>query len=98
ETKLQYYPPFQQFLTRYEQKLRDILVVDPQDAPYLKGIYPLTPPMSGIIFERMKAEYTPDFARILDAWKWAEGVTFSVKMKANDGRATRYDGERKVAK
>ena len=58
ETKLQYYPPFQQFLTRYEQKLRDILVVDPQDAPYLKGIYPLTPPMSGIIFERMKAEYT----------------------------------------
>ena len=98
ETKLQYYPPFQQFLLRYEKELRNKPVADPQDAPYLKGIYPLTPPMSGIIFERMKAEYTPDFARILDAWKWAEGVTFSVKMKANDGRATRYDGERKVAK
>ena len=95
ETKLQYYPPFQQFLTRYEQKLRDILVVDPQDAPYLKGVYPLTSPMSGLIFERVESGDTPDFARILDAWKWAEGVTFSVKMNVTDRRPARYDVDRK---
>ncbi|AUU89475.1 T6SS immunity protein Tli4 family protein [Citrobacter bitternis] len=92
ETKLQYHPPFQQFLLRYEEELRNMPVVDPQDAPYLKGIYPLTSPMNGVIFERMEAEYTPDMARILDAWKWADGITFSVKMKARDERAARYDG------
>ncbi len=35
---------------------------------------------------------------MLDAWKWTEGVTFSVKVKANDGRSVRYDGERYMAK
>jgi hypothetical protein len=48
--------------------------------------------MKGVIFERMEAEHTPDIARVLDAWKWADGVTFSVKMKARDERAARYDG------
>lgn len=53
--------------------------------------------MNGVIFERMKAKYTPDFARVLDAWKWENGVTFSVKIEAKDGRATRYDGISKIA-
>ena len=75
ETKRQYYPPFRQFLTRYEEKLRNTSVVDPQDAPYLKGVYPLTSPMSGVIFERMAAEHTPDMGRELDGWKWADGNT-----------------------
>jgi hypothetical protein len=48
--------------------------------------------MKGVIFERMEAEHTPDMARVLDAWKWADGITFSVKMKARDERAARYDG------
>ena len=95
ETKLQYYPPFQQFLLRYEKELRNKPVADPQDAPYLKGVYPLTPPMSGLIFERVESGDTPDFARILDAWKWAEGVTFSVKMNVTDRRPARYDVDRK---
>ncbi|HCK1580571.1 T6SS immunity protein Tli4 family protein [Escherichia coli] len=95
ETKLQYYPPFQQFLLRYEKELRNKPVADPQDAPYLKGVYPLTSPMSGLIFERGESGDTPDFARILDAWKWAEGVTFSVKMNVTDRRPARYDVDRK---
>ncbi|EHS7077927.1 hypothetical protein D9D18_25460 [Escherichia coli] len=95
ETKLQYYPPFQQFLLRYENELRNKPVADPQDAPYLKGVYPLTSPMSGLIFERVESGDTPDFARILDAWKWAEGVTFSVKMNVTDRRPARYDVDRK---
>ena len=95
ETKLQYYPPFQQFLLRYEKELRNKSVADPQDAPYLKGVYPLTSPMSGLIFERVESGDTPDFARILDAWKWAEGVTFSVKMNVTDRRPARYDVDRK---
>lgn len=95
ETKLQYYPPFQQFLVRYEEELRNKSVADPQDAPYLKGVYPLTPPMSGLIFERVESGDTPDFARILDAWKWAEGVTFSVKTNVTDRRPARYDEDRK---
>ncbi len=95
ETKLQYYPPVQQFLLRYEKELRNKPVADPQDAPYLKGVYPLTSPMSGLIFERVESGDTPDFARILDAWKWAEGVTFSVKMNVTDRRPARYDVDRK---
>ncbi|HFN6728005.1 TPA: T6SS immunity protein Tli4 family protein [Escherichia coli] len=95
ETKVQYYPPFQQFLLRYEKELRNKPVADPQDAPYLKGVYPLTSPMSGLIFERVESGDTPDFARILDAWKWAEGVTFSVKMNVTDRRPARYDVDRK---
>ncbi|EPS9076906.1 T6SS immunity protein Tli4 family protein [Escherichia coli] len=95
ETKLQYYPPFPQFLLRYEKELRNKPVADPQDAPYLKGVYPLTSPMSGLIFERVESGDTPDFARILDAWKWAEGVTFSVKMNVTDRRPARYDVDRK---
>jgi len=95
ETKLQYYPPFQQFLLRYEKELRNKPVADPQDVPYLKGVYPLTSPMSGLIFERVESGDTPDFARILDAWKWAEGVTFSVKMNVTDRRPARYDVDRK---
>ncbi|EFO0957998.1 hypothetical protein DWS77_08975 [Escherichia coli] len=95
ETKLQYYPPFQQFLLRYEKELRNKPVADPQDAPYLKGVYPLTSPMSGLIFERVESGDTTDFARILDAWKWAEGVTFSVKMNVTDRRPARYDVDRK---
>ncbi|HCI5633865.1 TPA: hypothetical protein NPN98_005223 [Klebsiella variicola subsp. variicola] len=98
ETKRQYYPPFRQFLTRYEEKLRNTSVVDPQDAPYLKEVYQLEPPLKGTIFERNEEFFTPDFARMLDAWKWTEGVTFSVKVKANDGRSVRYDGERYMAK
>ena len=98
ETKRQYYPPFRQFLTRYEEKLRNTYVVDPQDAPYLKEVYQLEPPLKGTIFERNEEFFTPDFARMLDAWKWTEGVTFSVKVKANDGRSVRYDGERYMAK
>ncbi|MCR3953917.1 hypothetical protein, partial [Aeromonas hydrophila] len=31
----------------------------------------------------------------LDAWKWAEGVTFSVKMNVTDRRPARYDVDRK---
>ncbi|WP_115656243.1 T6SS immunity protein Tli4 family protein [Klebsiella variicola] len=98
ETKRQYYPPFRQFLTRYEEKLRNTSVVNPQDAPYLKEVYQLEPPLKGTIFERSEEFFTPDFARMLDAWKWTEGVTFSVKVKANDGRSVRYDGERYMAK
>ena len=98
ETKRQYYPPFRQFLTRYEEKLRNTSVVNPQDAPYLKEVYQLEPPLKGTIFERNEEFFTPDFARMLDAWKWTEGVTFPVKVKANDGRSVRYDGERYMAK
>ena len=55
--------------------------------PLSEGVYPLTSLMSGLIFEQVESGDTPDFARILDAWKWAEGVTFSVKMNVTD-RAT----------
>ncbi len=97
ETKLQYYPPFLQYMTRYEAELKNTSALDPLDTPYLKQVHPLSPPMNGVIFERMKAKYTPDFARVLDAWKWENGVTFSVKIEAKDGRATRYDGISKIA-
>ncbi|HHU9366469.1 TPA: hypothetical protein ACUKVN_000497 [Escherichia coli] len=97
ETKLQYYPPFLQYMTQYEAELKNTSALDPLDTPYLKQVHPLSPPMNGVIFERMKAKYTPDFARVLDAWKWENGVTFSVKIEAKDGRATRYDGISKIA-
>ncbi len=32
---------------------------------------------------------------MLDALKWEDGVTFSIKMKVTDRRASRYDEDRK---
>ena len=97
DTKKQYYFPFKQFLERYEEELKNTLVSDPLDAPYLKNIYILNGGKGGIIFERIPDEYTPDAARILDAWKWADNITLSVEMKARDGRNTRYDSRRKIS-
>ncbi|TCW43063.1 hypothetical protein EDC53_11983 [Phytobacter diazotrophicus] len=94
ETKLQYYPPFQQFLLRHEEELRNMPVTDPRDAPYLKKVYRLEQPLKGTIFECNEESFTPDFARVLDARKWEDGVTFSIKMKVTDRRASRYDGDR----
>lgn len=98
DTKLQYYYGLKQFLSRYEEELRNTTVSDLNDLPYLKDIYCLEPPTIGAIFERVENKNTPDFARTLDAWKWEDDITFSVKMLAQDGRAARYDGVRKIAK
>lgn len=90
-TKKQYLASFKQFIRRYEDKLRNTRVIEVNDEPYLKGKYMLPDQNEGVIFERMEDQYTPDFARILDAWKWSEEVTFEIKMKAQDGRSDKYD-------
>lgn len=54
--------------------------------------------MKGEIFERMEHQGVPDVARILEAYRWDDGVTFKIEMKASDGRAKKYDEDRKKSK
>ncbi|MDG0760749.1 T6SS immunity protein Tli4 family protein [Klebsiella quasipneumoniae] len=98
ESKKQYYPPFEQFLKRYKNELDNTLPVRPDDAPFLKQIHLLPSGMKGEIFERMEHQGVPDVARILEAYRWDDGVTFKIEMKASDGRAKKYDEDRKKSK
>ncbi|WP_050533282.1 hypothetical protein [Klebsiella quasipneumoniae] len=98
ESKQQYYPPFEQFLKRYKNELDNTLPVRPDDAPFLKQIHLLPSGMKGVIFERMEHQGVPDVARILEAYRWDDGVTFKIEMKASDGRAKKYDEDRKKSK
>ncbi len=98
DTKLQYYYGFKQFLSRYEIELKNKKPVNPEDAPFLKQLYQIESLTHCVVFERNENPHTQDVAQILDAWKWDNDVTFSVQMKASDGRAARYDEIRKIAK
>lgn len=98
ESKQQYYPPFEQFLNRYKEELKNTQPDSSDDAPYLKQIYSLPSGMKGEIFERMENQGFPDAARILEAYRWDDGVTFKIMMKARDGRSSKYDQDRDAFK
>ncbi|HCQ6666592.1 TPA: hypothetical protein RRW90_001992, partial [Klebsiella pneumoniae] len=76
ETKRQYFPPFQQFLIRHEEELRNMQPQLPQDAPYLKQIYQLPSDMKGKIFEYINTNSISDVFRTLEACRWNDGVSF----------------------
>ncbi|EIV7251701.1 MULTISPECIES: T6SS immunity protein Tli4 family protein [Klebsiella] len=96
ETKRQYFPPFQQFLIRHEEELRNMQPQLPQDAPYLKQIYQLPSDMKGKIFEYINTNSISDVFRTLEACRWNDGVSFIIKMKAQDSRDKKYDTKRKI--
>lgn len=98
ESKQQYYPPFEQFLNRYKEELKNTRPDSSDDAPFLKQIYLLPSGMKGEIFERMENQGFPDVARVLEAYKWDNGVTFKIEMKTRDGRSSKYDQDREVFK
>lgn len=98
ETQYQYYPSFEQFLMRYKNELDKVLPVNHEDVPYLKKVDLLPSGMKGEIFERMEEQGGNDAARVLEAYKWDDNITFSIKMKAKDGRAKRYDDYREIFK
>lgn len=89
-SKMQYYPPFRQFLIRHEEELKNIRPLHSENEPYLKRTYPLYCETPGVIFERMKNWLHSDNVRILEGWKWHDMVTFSVNIEALDERANRY--------
>lgn len=95
-SKKQFYPAFKQFLQHREEKLRATHAIDPANEPFLKNIYSLPHSQMGVIFEHTEEVYLPDSARILNAWKWIDNVVFSIKMKANDERAARYNRYRDI--
>lgn len=94
ESKQQYLPLFKQLITQREAELQNEKCVDEQDRPYLKQVYPLPAGMNGVIFERMESVGVPDVARVLEAYKWEDSVTFKIEVKADDGRASKYDSNR----
>ncbi|MGG4731615.1 T6SS immunity protein Tli4 family protein [Leclercia adecarboxylata] len=98
DSKQQYYPPFEQFLRRYKNELDNTLPVHSEDVPYLKQIYTLPSGMKGEIFERMEHQGLPDVSRMLEAYRWDDGVTFKIMMRARDGRSSKYDQNREVFK
>ncbi|HBQ6652057.1 TPA: hypothetical protein L8N83_002175 [Klebsiella quasipneumoniae subsp. quasipneumoniae] len=98
ESKQQYYPPFEQFLDRYKEELKNTRPDSSDDAPYLKKTEMLPSGMSGVLFERMEAQYYADVSRVLEAYKWDNGITFKIMMKARDGRSSKYDRDREIFK
>ena len=55
------------------------------------------PPLKALFFERNEESLLPDMAKLLDAWKWAEG-SFSVKNESpgQTGSPTMVTGEVRV--
>ena len=98
-TNQQDFNAFKQMLARREQELKNTKPIDKIDGNFLKAIYPLSgsnvDKNQGIIFERMESEGIPDVARILEGYRWKDGVTFKIEMKAFNGSASRYDEDRK---
>ncbi|HCI6481424.1 TPA: hypothetical protein NPO87_005066, partial [Klebsiella quasipneumoniae subsp. quasipneumoniae] len=66
--------------------------------PYLKKTEILPSGMSVVLFERMEAQYYADVSRVLEAYKWDNGITFKIMMKARDGRSSKYDRDREIFK
>ncbi|QBH97049.1 hypothetical protein EKN56_11960 [Limnobaculum zhutongyuii] len=96
ESKIQYQAPFEQFIQRRELELKGTKPVDAKDGEYLKRVYLSHDGMTGKVFERMESISMPDVARVLEGYKWDNDITFKIEMKADDGRASRYDEDRKV--
>ncbi|QBH97050.1 hypothetical protein EKN56_11965 [Limnobaculum zhutongyuii] len=96
ESKIQYKAPFEQFIQRRELELKGTKPVDAKDGEYLKRVYLSHDGMTGKVFERMESISMPDVARVLEGYKWDNDITFKIEMKADDGRASRYDEDRKV--
>lgn len=97
-TQKQDLPSFKQMIANRKQELKDTKPVDKIDGNFLKAIYPLSgsnvDKKQGIIFERMQKDYTPDVARVLEGYRWQDGVTFKIEMQATNGSASRYDKDR----
>jgi hypothetical protein len=89
---------FERFLIRHKAELSETKTLHSIDAPYVKNVEILPSGMIGEVIERMEDPGIPDVARILEAYKWDDGVTFSIQMKASDGRSKRYDSDREVSK
>ena len=98
-TSQQDFTAFKQMLDRREQELKNTKPIEKIDGNFLKAIYPLSVSNSneiqGVIFERMESEGIPDSARILEGYRWKDGVTFKIEITALNGSASRYDEDRK---
>ena len=97
-TQKQDLPSFKQMIANRKQKLKDTKPIHKIDGNFLKAIYPLSgsnvDKKQGIIFERMESEGIDDVRRILEGYRWKDGVTFKIEMKAFNGSASRYDKDR----
>ncbi|MDT1883441.1 hypothetical protein FPK44_22725, partial [Acinetobacter baumannii] len=62
----------------------------------LKQIYQLPSDMKGKIFEYINTNSISDVFRTLEACRWNDGVSFIIKMKAQDSRDKKYDTKRKI--
>ena len=98
-TYQQDFTAFKQMLARREQELKNTKPINKIDGNFLKAIYSLSgsnvDKKQGIIFERMEHRLNPDVGRILEGYRWKDGVTFKIEMKAFNGSASRYDEVRK---
>lgn len=97
-TQKQDLPSFKQMIANRKQELEDTKPVDKIDGNFLKAIYPLSgsnvDKKQGLIFEHMQSQGVSDNARILEGYRWQDGVTFKIEMQATNGSASRYDKDR----
>ena len=100
-TQKQDLPSFKQMIANRKQELEDTKPVDKIDGNFLKAIYPLSgsnvDKKQGIIFEHMRSQGVSDNARVLEGYRWQDGVTFKIEMEATNGSASRYDKDRETS-
>lgn len=89
-----YYPAFEQFIQRREQELKNEVVWDPLDGPFLKNVRSLPDGMKGIIFERNESVGTGDAIRVLEAYLYTNGVAVKLQKESVNDSAPRYEEDR----
>lgn len=93
-TTRMYYPAFEQFIQRREQELKNEVVWDPLDGPYLKNVRSLPDGMKGIIFERNESVGTGDAIRVLEAYLYTNGVAVKLQKESVNDSDPRYEEDR----
>lgn len=90
-----YLPVYEQKIKLRQQALEQTQPKDKINAPYLKGIHPITGGGKGVIFERNYTDIAQDRARVLELYAYQDGLLIETKLKATNGSAARYDELRK---
>ena len=97
ESQLQYRPAFEQKITRREKELNDISnnpENTPDNAPFIKQIIRL-PDNNGVIFDR-NISGEDDLERMLEAYSYVNGITFTITTKILDLSAEKYASRKKT--
>ncbi|MDC7866952.1 hypothetical protein TH59_17345 [Pantoea ananatis] len=93
-TKKMYHPGFKQLIALREKTLQNSKAIDAQDMPFLKKVWSLPDGMDGVIFERNENEGVADAMRILEGYRYTNGVVIKLQKQTVNDSASRYERQR----